>query len=249
MPHNEKTFHQNEYSLPRNRMSLKVVCPNPEFDKLKTVAQQYVSKKWTVDQVISLGGVLAAEANKFSSLSGSQKKQLVCDVLRDVLNESVKVSTDQLAPVSKEELAQLLFVVDSVLPASLDLAISAARGKLDLKKVKKTCFSSLLLCLPFVTSKLGASSAQSGLVIRQLKEVAAKVDPSLVEVEVESAPAPEPQPEESKESVPHVQTNPLVESEKAPVEQTETPEHQSTPSEAEAPREEVKTPDAETQTA
>jgi hypothetical protein len=220
-------------------MSLLVSHTSPEFGKLKTVAQQFVSKKWTVDQVISLGGVLAAEANKFSSLSGSQKKQLVCDVLKDVLNESVKVSTDQLGSVSKEELAQLLFVVDSVLPASLDLAVSAARGKLDLKKAKKTCFSALLLCIPFVSSKLGASSAQSGLVIRQLKEVAAKVDPSLVD----------PEPEAPKESAQFSQSNPLVQTETVPSEKKETPEHQNSPSEGEAPHEEVKTPETENQTA
>lgn len=239
MPHNEKSSPQNEYSLVVCRMSLLVSHTSPEFGKLKTVAQQFVSKKWTVDQVISLGGVLAAEANTFSSLSGSQKKQLVCDVLKEVLNESVKVSTDQLGSVSKEELAQLLFVVDSVLPASLDLAVSAARGKLDLKKAKKSCFSALLVCIPFVSSKLGASSAQSGLVIRQLKEVAAKVDPTLVESAPEEAP---------KEPVPEVQSNPLSVSEVL-VEQKETPPHESSPEVVEAPREEIKTPETENQTA
>lgn len=231
-------------------MSLTISPSSPEFGKLKTIVQQSVSKKWTVDLVISLGGVLAVEANKISSLSGSQKKQLVCDVLKDVLNESVKESTGQLDSVSKEELAQLLFVVDSVLPASLDLAVSVARGKLDLKKAKKTCFSALLLCIPWMGSKLGASSAQSGLVIRQLKEVAAKVDPTLVEPEPESAPAPVPQspPEEiPKDDAPVVQSNPLVIEVPAPAEQTETPEHQNNRVEDEAPREEVKAPETVTQ--
>ena len=228
-------------------MSSIVSTLSPEFGKLKKIAQDTVSgRKWTVDFVIALGGTLAAEVNRFSSLSGSQKKQLVCDVVKEVLQESVKVSTAGSVLVSKEDAEKLLFVVDSVLPASLDLAVAAARGKFDLKKTKKTCFSSLLLCVPLVASKLGFAS-QSAMIVEQIKNVAEKVDPDLVKVEVEVV-TPPAVVDPPKESVSVESSNLEGKSDSAPpLENTETPPQQNNHEASEAPHEEVKIPETDSE--
>jgi hypothetical protein len=220
---------------------------SPEFGILKKIAQDAViGRKFSADLVISLGGTLAAEANKLSSLSGSQKKQLVCDVVKTVLHESVEKSTAGSALVSKDDAEKLLFVVDSVLPASLDLAVAAARGKFDLKKAKKTCFSSLLLCVPFVASKLGFAS-QSSVIVEQLKVVAAKVDPELVKVEVEAPKESPPVVEAPKESSPVESSNPEVKSDPPASENTETPPQQNNHEATEEPHEEVKIPETDSE--
>ncbi len=109
-------------------------------------------REWNSASLIALGGSLAAEVNVVSSLSGPQKQTLVVLAVKDLVKESVKGSTAELAKAQ-----QLLQIADDVLPACLNLAVSAARGQLDLKKidlkrVQTTCFaffpSLLSLCVP-----------------------------------------------------------------------------------------------------
>lgn len=213
------------------RMTIAFSPSSPEFGKLKAVAQQLVShKQLNASLLVSLSGSLAAEANKMIGLSGSQKKQLVLDVVM-----SIVVSTD----LSEEEKKQLVFVVEHVLPASLDLAVDAARGKFDLKKVKKSCFSSFLACLPFLVSAAGGSSQQAQLVVRTVESVAAKVDEDLVV----TAPPAEP-------VVPVVeQSNPLVEKAEETKENIETLPPQTNPEVSEDKNVVQDTPATENQTA
>lgn len=174
---------------------------SPEFGKLKSTAQALMSQKeWNAAALISLGGVLAAEVNRLSGLSGVQKKQLVLDVLKVVLQEAVEKSRDLSGSLlaSPEAVASLKFVLDSAVPASLDLAVAAARGQLDLKKVKKTVFYGCLACLPSLVGLCGVSKAQAQTIVSQVQQVAEKVDPSLVEQD--SAKAQTETPETKSES-------------------------------------------------
>lgn len=216
-------------------MTTTLAPTSPEFGKLKALAQQVVShKQWDAALVISLGGSLAVEANKLVALSGPQKQQLVLDVVKSVLIESVGASTAE----SAEKLKQLEFVVVSVLPASLELAISAARGKFDLKKHKKTCFAAFVACLPSLVSAAGGSAQQAQLVVRSVESAAEKFDPDLdLDGSLEaSKPAFE-------------QSNPLVESQKETIESTQAPPPQTNPEVVLEPREEVAIPPTESQKA
>jgi hypothetical protein len=206
---------------------------SPEFCKLKELALKVVShKQWDAPLMISLGGSLAVEANKIASLSGSQKKQLVLDVVKDVMIESVGASTAE----SAEKLKQLNFVVESVLPASLDLAVAAARGEFDLKKAKRSCFAAFLSCLPFLVSAVGGSSQQAQLVVRSVEVVAEKIDPELdLDGSLQKADGS------------FEQSNPLVESQKQIVENTQAPLPQTTPEAVLEPREEVTIPATESE--
>ena len=175
-----------------------------EFGKLKTVAQALMSQKeWTPAAVVALGGSLAAEVNSLVQLSGSQKKQLVLDVIKAVLLEAVEKTTDLSgAPLASKEFVQsLLFVLESVLPASLDLAVAAARGQIDLKKVKASVFVGFLSCLPIALGFCGASRAQAQMAVAAVKEIA----PVLTEEDTVSD-KPTPAGESDQKEVSQIET-------------------------------------------
>ena len=106
--------------------------------------------EWDVAAVIRVGGVLAAKVNTIANLSGKEKGKLVADALKAAFdelekNEAVGLTEENLKAL-KARFDQLKAAVDDVLPASLELAISAARGGLDLKKVKPSFWVHLGSC-------------------------------------------------------------------------------------------------------
>jgi len=106
--------------------------------------------EWDVAAVIRVGGVLAAKVNTLTNLSGKEKGKLVADALKAAFdelekNEAVGLTEENLKAL-KARFDQLKAAVDDVLPASLELALSAARGGLDLKKVKPSFWVHLGSC-------------------------------------------------------------------------------------------------------
>lgn len=151
------------------------VPTNLEFDRLKSVAQSLMSQKqWDASSLVALAGSLAGEVNKLSSLSGPQKKQLVLDVVKAVFQEAVEKASPASPLASAETVKSLTFVLDFAVPASLDLAVAAARGQLDLKKVKKTAVAGCLACLPFLMKTAGASAQQTAAVEAVAKNLVAE---------------------------------------------------------------------------
>jgi hypothetical protein len=173
---------------------------NPEFDRLKSIAHSIMSQKQLdAASLIALGGSLAADVNKLAGLSGLQKKQLVLDVIKSCLKESIEKAADLSgSPLSSAETVQSLnFVVDYALPASLDLAVAAARGHLDLKKVKASAVAGCFAGLPVLLGLCGASKAQ----IQVVESVAKKVAPAVVGLEPDiSNPMLENQEKKEKKS-------------------------------------------------
>ena len=182
------------------------VPTSPEFDRLKSFARSLMSQKqWDASSLVALAGSLAGEVNKISSLSGPQKKQLVLDVVKSVFQEAVEKASPASPLASAETVKSLNFVLDFAVPASLDLAVAAARGQLDLKKVKKTAVAGCLACLPFLMKSAGASAQQAAIVETMAKNLVA-----------------EPEPESDK-------TNPLLETDEAKkkTDETETPQQKN----------------------
>jgi hypothetical protein len=176
---------------------------SPEFGKLKKVALEVMSQKeWSAPSLVALGGHLAADVNQLSGLSGSQKKQLVLDVIKVALHEAVEKAIDLSGSplASAEHVKSLNFVVEHALPASLDLAVAAARGQLDLKKVKKSIFVGFLACLPSLVAPCGVSSAQAAMIAAQVEKIAEKVDPSLSDSQDTSSQKSETPEEKSVET-------------------------------------------------
>ncbi len=192
------------------------------LSQLKASGRKWMSQReWNSASLISLGGSLAAEVNAVSSLSGPQKQTLVVLAVKELVKESVKGSTGELAKAQ-----QLLQIADDVLPACLNLAVSAARGKLDLKKidlkrVQKTCFaflpSLLTLCLP--KEQVNQISAVAGVSAQDSKALTVEnIVTSVVDV-VSSSEVKEEKEGEKKE-----------EEKKQKVEPEETPLQFSNPS-------------------
>jgi hypothetical protein len=155
--------------------------PNPEFDRLKSVAKALMSQKqWDASSLVALAGSLAGEVNKLTSLSGPQKKQLVLDVVKAVFQEAVEKASPSSPLGNPETVNSLNFVLDFAVPASLDLAVAAARGQLDLKKVKKTAIAGCLACLPFLLKKTGVSAEQAKAIESAAKNLVAEPEPAPV---------------------------------------------------------------------
>ncbi len=152
--------------------------PNPEFDRLKSVAKALMSQKqWDASSLVALAGSLAGEVNKLTSLSGPQKKQLVLDVVKAVFQEAVEKASPSSPLGNPETVKSLNFVLDFAVPASLDLAVAAARGQLDLKKVKKTAIAGCLACLPFLLKAGGVSAEQTKMIEATAKNLVADPEP------------------------------------------------------------------------
>lgn len=87
---------------------------------------------------IQLGGWLSAKVNALTQLRGSQKQELVCRVVEEVVLRQMPAGDARDA---------LLVGLKAALPAALGVAVDAARGRLDLKKVSVSCFAKWFLCV------------------------------------------------------------------------------------------------------
>jgi hypothetical protein len=145
-------------------MSLLVVPPvdqstgvSHEFGMLQALASQYLAgKTLSAPVLMSLAAALSAEVNSVKTLSGAEKKQLVCDIVVQALQTALtasKVGLGSPAVATEEEVA-LLYVAKNVIPASVDLLVSAANGQLNLKKVAKAGWADCMSCLPVVAQQL-----------------------------------------------------------------------------------------------
>lgn len=105
---------------------------------------------WDTGSLIRVGGQLAAKVNAIQNLSGQEKQKLICQVLKLVLADVEKRESEGKSEEEKKTIVQqfatLKQAVDDIIPASLELAISAARGKLDLKKVKMSVWVRYFSC-------------------------------------------------------------------------------------------------------
>ena len=147
---------------------------------------------WTTPNLIRIGGLLAAKVNTIENLSGGEKLKLVQRVLLQVLadTENKEIAEPGL---TKEEIQKIHDRYDvlegsvaDVLPVSLELAIKAARGSLDLKKVSPStwvkvcsCFATTvvhqLASLNLISETNAGLARRALLVVREKAEDAAGV--------------------------------------------------------------------------
>ena len=109
-----------------------------DADSLVTfVLEQTAKKSWDSETVLRVGVDVAMKVNQIKGLKGSEKKQLVLDVIQKAMQkceEKEKVGQTDTSEVTKRWLA-LRTTVNTVLPVSLDLVVLAARGGFDFKKL------------------------------------------------------------------------------------------------------------------
>jgi len=128
-----------------------------EFGMLQALASHYLAgKTLSAPVLMSLAAALSAEVNTVQKLSGAEKKQLVCNIVLQTLETALTVSKVGIGSpaVSAEEEVALIYVAKNVIPASVDLLISAANGQLNLKKLAKTGWADCRSCLPVAAQQL-----------------------------------------------------------------------------------------------
>jgi hypothetical protein len=128
-----------------------------ELNDLVTLATELKGPgAWSTSNLVRIGGLLAAKVNSIQNLSGGEKLKLVQRILLQVLAEAEKkeiaepgITTEEIQKIH-DRYDVLEGTVGDVLPVSLELAIKAARGSLDLKKVSPSTW--LTMCSCFATS-------------------------------------------------------------------------------------------------
>lgn len=128
-----------------------------EFGMLQALASHYLAgKTLSAPVLMSLAAALSAEVNSVKTLSGAEKKQLVCNIVLQTLQTALTVSKVGIGSpaVSAEEEVALLYVAKNVIPASVDLLVSAANGQLNLKKIAKVGWADCMSCLPAVAQQI-----------------------------------------------------------------------------------------------
>ena len=124
-----------------------------ELNELVTLAKECKGPgNWTSGSLIRVGGILAGKVNAIQNLSGTEKLKLVQRILLQLLAEAENKEVAE--PGLNEDSIQKIHdrydtleaTVADVLPASLELAINAARGRLDLKKIKPSVWVKICSC-------------------------------------------------------------------------------------------------------
>jgi len=183
-----------------------------DADSLVTfVLEQTAKKSWDSETVLRVGVDVATKVNQIKGLKGSEKKQLVLDVIQKAMQkceEKEKVGKTDTTEVTGRWTA-LRTTVNTVLPVSLDLVVLAARGGFDFKKLTSRTWLQYFFC--FLKSAVDASALkkkEETLVVMvdlsgQRQVVVATVDLSGVPVDlsgVKIALTPLPQLENVKDS-------------------------------------------------
>jgi hypothetical protein len=113
-----------------------------DFAELVGLAREALSDgQLTFGEVVLLGGQLAGKVNQYGQLSGTQKQEIVLRALEDALKQVLAAKDASLPPTEQEafrqKVQQAVEFAKSTLPAVLTVAVQAARGQLDLKKIDK----------------------------------------------------------------------------------------------------------------
>jgi hypothetical protein len=106
-------------------------------DQLVQTAVEFLTKTPTPNGFMRLAVTLAQEVNSIKVLAGNEKKAVVLDILKQAV---------QKCPVPEAQKTELLDLLKTVVPATLDIAVSVARGGFSLAKPKVGCFASLFRC-------------------------------------------------------------------------------------------------------
>jgi len=111
-------------------------------DQLVQTAVEFLTKTPTPDGFMRLAVTLAQEVNAIRALGGNEKKAVVLDILKQAVQKS---------PVPEAQKTELLDLLKTVVPATLDIAVSVARGGFSLAKPKVGCVAALFRsCLAVV---------------------------------------------------------------------------------------------------
>ena len=166
--------------------------------------------------LIRIGGILASKINAVENLSGSEKLKLVQRILLQLLAEAENKEIAE-PNLTKEHIQKihaqydlLEAVVSDAVPASLELAIQAARGRLDLKKIKPSSWVKACSCFAStVVHQLASLKLISEVHANQARQVLVTVTEKATEVAVSQEETSLPK-SESQEEKKETETSPAA---------------------------------------
>jgi len=141
---------------------------------------ELLTKTPTPDGFLRLAVSIAQDVNAIQALSGSEKKTIVLDILRQAVQKST---------LSDDQKKELLGLLQTVVPATLDIAVSVARGGFSLQKPKVGCVAALcrmFLAVAPIDPKL-KEMASSGL--NKAEELATAIEGGKAVAAVAEAPS------------------------------------------------------------
>lgn len=147
------------------------------------ILEQTAKKEWTPETVLRVGVDVAAKVNQIKELKGQEKKQLVLDVIQKAMVKCEAAEKDGKTDTAEitERWSALRKVASDVLPVSLDLVVSAARGGFDFKKISAKSWLEYFCCsFRAVVGVLAAEHVISGKVADVAGEVAKKAEEKMV---------------------------------------------------------------------
>jgi len=149
-------------------------------DQLLQKSMELLTKTPTPDGFLRLAVSIAQDVNAIQALSGSEKKTIVLDILRQAVQKST---------LSDDQKKELLGLLQTVVPATLDIAVSVARGGFSLQKPKVGCVAALcrmFLAVAPIDPKL-KEMASSGL--NKAEELATAIEGGKAVAAVAEAPS------------------------------------------------------------
>ena len=190
-----------------------------ELNELVAIAKDCKgSGNWTPASLIRVGGILAGKINGIQNMSGPEKLKLVQRILIQVLAESENKEIAEKG-LSAEDIQKihdrydiLENIVGDTLPASLELAIQAARGGLDLKKIKPSQWVKFCSCFATtVVHQLASLNMISEAHATQVRQLLVKVEEKAVEqLEKKEAATEKVEPVSVEDVKPTVEETPVV---------------------------------------
>jgi hypothetical protein len=139
-----------------------------------TIGSQHI----TPINVITIMNNLLQIVEKYKDLTGSQKKMLVLDTIKKVINETVDDANDRM---------QLLAIVDLTMPHIIDTIVSAINGNIKFEKEKVVSWLHKIFCCE--SSMCSKKSPIQQLAKQPVKQIEAPVvDAPVVEAPVVEAP-------------------------------------------------------------
>lgn len=107
----------------------------------------------TTQTILRIAVTLAQDANRLPGLHGRERLELVLTALRETLrDQAVKKSIPPAA------LAVLMDVVNTVVPETITLVVSASRGEFNLKKPSVGCLLGLCASVANVAAPVATAS-------------------------------------------------------------------------------------------
>lgn len=186
-------------------------------DLVKAARDALADGQVTFGEVVQLGGLLASKVNRFGQLSGPEKQKVVVAAVEKglelVLDEKLKSLPEAEREAFEKKVKTAVEFAKETLPAVIDVAVSAANGKLDLGRAKKSCLQALLLVLRCVAEQkpgLPLLAEATKAVEQQVKaDKVPAVETTQVDVAVDSQDKPKTEeseaskaPEESQKEAP-----------------------------------------------